>query len=69
MLISFEEQPKAKELVVRCLKPSCENAPKEYRTRVPLELVSAVVIAHHSVHEAHPLEFSFDGETWKSPGY
>lgn len=67
MAISFEVPLEGRELTVRCLKPGCENAPIETTTRVPIELVSAIVIAHHAAHEAHPLEFSYDGRTWRSP--
>lgn len=62
-----ETPPESSEVQVRCLKPDCGNAPRETRAIVPIELVGAVVIAHHTSHEAHPLEFSYKGTSWRSP--
>lgn len=71
MRIEFEdsaaEPRETHEVVVRCLKPGCENAPPVTRAVVPIELVGAIVISHHTSHEAHPLEFSYNGDTFRSP--
>jgi hypothetical protein len=65
LVVSFEDNyptpPEQNELVVKCLK--CVT---EIRTYTRIELVGAIVICMHASHEAHPLEFSYGGRTFRA---
>lgn len=67
--IEMDEVPSNKELYIRCLKPheQCASV-RELRTTAVLEMVGALTLMFHTSHEGHPIEITYDGRSWRSPG-
>lgn len=56
-----------RELTIRCKAKNCARAPALVTT-CPVELVGALTLVFHTAHEGHPIELTYDGRTWSSPG-